>query len=74
MKEYGVADSWVKQFSIQVPIPLHKLWFPLLIIKFENNGELVLVLDKNERKLVWNNTKTNQIEEEQKLLYPGRSQ
>ncbi|XP_022748050.1 F-box/kelch-repeat protein At3g23880-like [Durio zibethinus] len=66
MKEYGVADSWVKQFAIEVPVPLHKLQ---VMVNFDNNGaQLLLLLDKITRRLFWYDIKTNQIEEEHELL------
>ncbi|XP_022748049.1 F-box/kelch-repeat protein At3g23880-like [Durio zibethinus] len=66
MKEYGVADSWVKQFAIEVPVPQHKLQ---VMVNFDNNGaQLLLLLDKNTRRLFWYDIKTNQIEEEHELL------
>ncbi|XVE68739.1 hypothetical protein DITRI_Ditri09bG0093600 [Diplodiscus trichospermus] len=65
-KEDGVAEySWVKQLSIQVPIPKHKLYRQKMM-NFEKNGELLLVLNR-KGKLVLYNTKTNQIEKVQKL-------
>ncbi|XP_022748051.1 F-box protein CPR30-like [Durio zibethinus] len=66
MKEYGVADSWVKQFAIEVPVPQHKLQ---VMVNFDNNGaQLLLLLDKNTGRFFWYDIKTNQIEEEHELL------
>ncbi|XVE68740.1 hypothetical protein DITRI_Ditri09bG0093700 [Diplodiscus trichospermus] len=65
-KEDGVAEySWIKQFSIEIPIPKHKLYRQKMM-NFEKNGELFLVLNR-VGKLVWYNTKTNRIEKVQEL-------
>ncbi|XVF82987.1 hypothetical protein PTKIN_Ptkin16aG0096600 [Pterospermum kingtungense] len=69
MKEYGVADSWVKQFTIEVPLQPHKLFFRQVFMNFENNGELVLVLDYDDATVVWYNTKTNQCVKTLELLH-----
>ncbi|XVF71574.1 hypothetical protein PTKIN_Ptkin12aG0049100 [Pterospermum kingtungense] len=61
MKEYGVADSWVKQFAIEVPIPLDKLGSQLFIMNLEKSG--VLFLEEPEKKVVWYDIKTKQIRE-----------
>lgn len=71
MKEYGVADSWVKQFTIELAMPrIRVLKMRPIFVDFENDGELALVLDRNDRRIIWCNTKTNQIEKELKFLYP----
>ncbi|XVF82986.1 hypothetical protein PTKIN_Ptkin16aG0096500 [Pterospermum kingtungense] len=70
MKEYGVADSWVKQFTIEVPLQPRELILGWVFLNFENNGELVLVPDDVATVVVWYNIKTNQFVRKLNLLHP----
>ncbi|XVE60484.1 hypothetical protein DITRI_Ditri05aG0132700 [Diplodiscus trichospermus] len=64
-KECGAGNSWVKQFSVQVPIPIRQLSLrPVIMVNFENKSELLL--DKAGTP-VWYNTETSQIEEQEEL-------
>lgn len=66
MKEYGASDSWIKQLTIEVPVPEDRPMFRP-VISFENNGEL-LVLRDGYGRIVWYNTKTKQIERSKEVL------
>ncbi|XVF83128.1 hypothetical protein PTKIN_Ptkin16aG0108400 [Pterospermum kingtungense] len=61
----GVDDSWVKQFTILLPIPQHN---KLVLLSFENNGEFLVVRDKKQGKIVLYNSKINQIDEKELLV------
>ncbi|XVF71572.1 hypothetical protein PTKIN_Ptkin12aG0048900 [Pterospermum kingtungense] len=63
MKEYGVADSWVRQFAIDLRFPLYKHRL-LPMLHMEKNGEL-LFRETTNKRAVWYNIKTKQIVEQE---------